>query len=302
MYMQKYTRGARKKIKSGRRTIIFFVLVILAAVFSIGIVRGNRTVELNEITVFSKRLPSSFSGFKIAHISDLHNTEYGEDNIKLIEMLEEARPDIIAITGDLVDSRHTDFDISLDFAGKAMNIAPVYYVTGNHESRLSQFYKFEKDLEEAGVNVLRDESYKLMKNGEEILIIGLDDPQFTPLIEREGKILSLINTRLKKLKSDSNAFTVLLSHRPELFEAYASNEIDLVLSGHTHGGQFRIPFIGAFLVPDQGLFPKYDAGLFTADNTTMLVSRGLGNSIIPLRVNCRPEIILITLEKAKESS
>lgn len=300
--MQKYSKRDCKKRKSKIRTIIPVVLAILTAVFAISIVWENRTVELNKITVLSNRIPASFSGFKIVHISDLHNAEFGENNIELLRILEEAGPDIIVITGDLVDSRHTDFDISFDFAGNAMNIAPVYYVTGNHESRLFEFYKFEKDLEEAGVNVLRDESCKLMKNGEEILLIGLDDPQFTPYAEREGKIPSLINTRLKKLKSDSNTFTVLLSHRPEFFETYVSNDIDLVLSGHTHGGQFRIPFIGALIVPDQGIFPKYDAGLFASNNTTMIISRGLGNSIIPLRINCRSEIILVTLEKTKESS
>jgi hypothetical protein len=281
--------------KTKKRTIILLLLAILITVFGIYIAWENTLLELSKYTISSKRLPHSFLGFKIAHVSDLHNTEFGKDNVKLIQMLEEAEPDIIVITGDLIDSRHTDLDVSLNFAEKAGEIAPVYYVTGNHESRLDEYEKYEVLFKEAGVTVLRDETHRIEKNGEEILLIGLDDPQFTPLSERAGKTPSIINTKLNNLKSDSNAFTVLLSHRPELFETYAGNDMDLVLSGHTHGGQFRMPFIGAFLVPDQGLLPKYDAGLFMAGNTNMIVSRGLGNSIIPFRINCRPEIILVTL-------
>ena len=293
MYIHKHSMAENKKTK--KRTIILLLLAILITVFGIYIAWENTLLELSKYTISSKRLPHSFLGFKIAHVSDLHNTEFGKDNVKLIQMLEEAEPDIIVITGDLIDSRHTDLDVSLNFAEKAGEIAPVYYVTGNHESRLDEYEKYEVLFKEAGVTVLRDETHRIEKNGEEILLIGLDDPQFTPLSERAGKTPSIINTKLNNLKSDSNAFTVLLSHRPELFETYAGNDMDLVLSGHTHGGQFRMPFIGAFLVPDQGLLPKYDAGLFMAGNTNMIVSRGLGNSIIPFRINCRPEIILVTL-------
>ena len=293
MYIHKHSMAENKKTK--KRTIILLLLAILITVFGIYIAWENTLLELSKYTISSKRLPHSFLGFKIAHVSDLHNTEFGKDNVKLIQMLEEAEPDIIVITGDLIDSRHSDLDVSLNFVEKAGKIAPVYYVTGNHESRLDEYEKYEVLFKEAGVTVLRDETHRIEKNGEEILLIGLDDPQFTPLSERAGKTPSIINTKLNNLKSDSNAFTVLLSHRPELFETYAGNDMDLVLSGHTHGGQFRMPFIGAFLVPDQGLLPKYDAGLFMAGNTNMIVSRGLGNSIIPFRINCRPEIILVTL-------
>ena len=94
-------------------------------------------------------------------------------------------------------------------------------------------------------------------------------------------------------------FTILLSHRPELFEVYADNKMDLVLSGHAHGGQFRLPFVGGLVAPNQGLFPKYDAGLYTEENTNMIVSRGIGNSILPFRFNNRPEVILIELESEK---
>ena len=105
-----------------------------------------------------------------------------------------------------------------------------------------------------------------------------------------------MNTKLEELHSEKDGFTILLSHRPELFDTYADQGMDLVLSGHAHGGQFRLPFIGGLVAPNQGLFPKYDAGIYTEDNTNMLVSRGVGNSILPFRINNRPEVILIELQ------
>lgn len=105
-----------------------------------------------------------------------------------------------------------------------------------------------------------------------------------------------METHLQELMNESYSFTLLLSHRPELFEIYVNNEVDLVLSGHAHGGQFRLPFVGGLVAPNQGLFPKYDAGLYTEENTNMIVSRGIGNSILPFRFNNRPEVILIELQ------
>ena len=105
----------------------------------------------------------------------------------------------------------------------------------------------------------------------------------------------MVRTKLNNLADTESSYIILLSHRPELFESYVSCNIDLVLSGHAHGGQFRLPFIGGLIAPDQGIFPKYDAGLFTNGSTNMIVSRGLGNSIIPIRFNNRPEVIVIEL-------
>ena len=108
----------------------------------------------------------------------------------------------------------------------------------------------------------------------------------------------MVSTKLNTLMEQETAYAILLSHRPELFETYAACGVDLVLSGHAHGGQFRLPFIGGLIAPNQGLFPKYDAGLFTDGNTNMIVSRGIGNSIIPIRFNNRPEIVLLELRAA----
>lgn len=199
------------------------------------------------------------------------------------------------ITGDLVDSGHTDIDIAIRFAEEAARIAPVYYVTGNHEARLSQYDRLRNGLEAAGVSMLEDRAVELERDGEKITLVGLSDPDFTVRSDIFGEVPAMVSTKLDSLADTESSYTILLSHRPELFESYASSGIDLVLSGHAHGGQFRLPFIGGLVAPNQGLFPKYDAGVYMESSTQMVVSRGIGNSIIPVRFNNRPEIVIVEL-------
>lgn len=277
------------------KLIIIAAVILTAAV--VLLILENTAIEVTRTTITSKRLPGSFSGFRIAHVSDLHNSEFGRDNSVLLRKIREEKPDIIVITGDLVDSRRTNYEIALEFVKNAMEIAPVYYVTGNHEARLDDFEKLETGLMEAGVILLRDSVHAIEKDRERILLIGLDDPRFVLKNDWFGEKQAMISTKLKNLKAGAEGYTVLLLHRPELFGVYAENDIDLVLSGHTHGGQIRIPFIGAVVVPDQGFFPKYDAGLFQDGNTSMIISRGLGNSLLPIRINCRYELVIVTLER-----
>ena len=256
---------------------------------------GNTALMVSEIYISSERLPTSFSGFHIAHVSDLHNTEFGEGNTTLLQMLYESSPDIIVITGDLIDAQHTDVDIALVFAEGASKIAPTYYVTGNHEASSSQYKTLKDGLETVGVTVLEDDMIHLNRESESITLLGLADPNFTIRGDLFSEVPAMISTKLKALLENRQEYSLLLSHRPELFETYVDCGVDLILSGHAHGGQFRLPFIGGLIAPDQGLFPRYDAGLFTDGNTNMIVSRGLGNSIIPIRFNDRPEIVLIEL-------
>lgn len=284
--------------KRKKRTIIFIIIIILIALLIAWTVWSTVALQLNSITIQSDRLPASFSGYRIAAISDLHNTELGKDNNKLLDMLKSAQPDIITITGDVIDSRNTDVDIALKFAEQAVQIAPCYYVTGNHEARVDAAYEqLESGLIELGVTILHDEAVTLEKNGESVILLGLDDPSFAADAEVANGTAPMIDSKLKALKSENTAFTILLSHRPELFDIYAQNEIDLTLSGHAHGGQIRIPFIGAIIAPNQGFFPEYDTGLYSNGDCNMVVSRGIGNSVIPFRFNNRPEVVLIKLEK-----
>lgn len=259
---------------------------------------GNTALELNTYTVSSEKLPKIFDGYRIAHISDLHNAKMGNDNENLLSMLREAKPNIIAITGDLIDSRNTDIETALQFTKEAVKIAPCYYVTGNHEARVDEYQSLKEGLNKVGVTILEDERTDLELSGEHIALLGVNDPSFNTdyLL---GDDSDVIDTRLKQLTIETDTFTVLLSHRPELFDVYAENDVDLVLAGHAHGGQFRLPFVGGLAAPNQGLFPKYDSGLYTKDNTNMIVSRGIGNSLFPFRFNNRPEVILIELKSEK---
>lgn len=280
-----------KKLTTFQKAISALLLI---AVIS-WIVWGNTALQLNTYTILSDRLPKAFNGYRIAHISDLHNAEMGKDNGNLLAMLKEAEPDIIAITGDFIDSRNTDIEIALQFAEKAAHIAPCYYVTGNHEAIVPEYDEFRSGLTKLGIVVLEDERIDLKMNDETITLIGVNDPSFKFDDFFDDAELVMKN-QLRELVKKDDGFTLLLSHRPELFDLYVDSGIDLVLSGHTHGGQFRLPFVGALVAPNQGLFPKYDAGLYSAESTNMIVSRGIGNSIIPFRINNRPEVILIELK------
>ena len=267
---------------------IFFTLFIWT-------VWGNTALMTNAVAISSSRIPAAFSGFRIAQVSDLHNAEFGKNNAELLKLLSESRPDIIVITGDLIDANHTDVGIALGFAQESVRIAPTYYVTGNHEAASPQYDTLKAGLEEAGVIVLEDEAVSLERNGETITLLGLGDPDFTVKGDMFGETSAMVSTKLKNLDDGEGGYTILLSHRPELFETYVNCSIDLVFAGHAHGGQFRLPFIGGVIAPNQGLFPKYDGGLYTDGGTNMVVSRGIGNSIIPLRFNNRPEIVLVEL-------
>ena len=256
---------------------------------------GNTALMVSTISISSSRIPAAFSGFRIVQISDLHNVAFGKNNAELLKLLSESRPDIIVITGDLIDANHTDAGIALCFAQESVRIAPTYYVTGNHEAASPQYDTLKAGLEEAGVIVLEDEAISLERNGETITLLGLGDPDFTVKGDMFGETSAMVSTKLRNLIDDESRYTILLSHRPELFETYTDGGIDLVFSGHAHGGQFRLPFIGGLAAPNQGLFPQYDAGLYTDGGTSMVVSRGIGNSIIPFRFNNRPEIVLVEL-------
>ena len=278
-----------------KKCIILSVVVVILIALVIWIAWGNTALELNTYTVTSARLPECFDGYRIAHVSDLHNAEMGEDNEKLLTMLREADPDMIAITGDLIESRNTDVEIALQFVQEAMKIAPCYYVTGNHEARVNEYEELKTGLISASVIILEDAQTEISIGGESITLIGVNDPSFqTDYLFGDSE--TVMSSKLTELLTDRDGFTILLSHRPELFDTYADHDVDLVLSGHAHGGQFRLPFIGGVIAPNQGLFPEYDAGIYTEGNTSMLVSRGIGNSILPFRINNRPEVILIELQ------
>ena len=277
-----------------KRIIIICIIVVVLIILKLLIDWGNKALVLTSHCITSTGLPPSFEGFRIAQVSDFHNAEMGEENKKLISMLKESNPDIIILTGDMIYCRNPKPGIALCFAEEAMKIAPCYYVTGNHEARIDNYAEFKNGLIDRGVIVLENAKVNIEKSGEKITIIGVNDPLFKN-DGISGNSENVINTRLKKLMSEDNGYTILLSHRPELFKTYVNNNVDLVFSGHAHGGQVILPFIGGLAAPNQGIFPKYYKGIYSESDTKMIVSRGIGRSVVPVRVNNRPEVVLAEL-------
>lgn len=284
-------------MKKTKKIILPCVLLVLALLI-VWTLWGNTALQVSEYHIVSGRIPQGFDGFRIAQVSDLHNAEFGEDNETLFELLSRTEPDIIVVTGDLIDSRQTDIDIALGFVRQAVEIAPVYYVSGNHESRVGEYERLKAGLEEAGAVVLENRKVQIIREGESITLMGIDDPSFRADY-LFGDAASVARMEIENQRGDFDGYTILLSHRPELFDLYVDTGMDLVFSGHAHGGQFRLPILGGLVAPNQGFFPQYDAGRFDEENTTMIVSRGVGNSIIPIRFNNRPEIVLVTLRSMK---
>lgn len=281
------------KTKKQNKGKILSIILVLILTFIIWVTWTNINITTSHVTIENKKIPAEFSGFKIAQVSDLHNHQWGQ---KLIKKLKTEKPDVIAITGDLIDSSHTDVDIAMEFIKQAREIAPVYYVTGNHEAWIEDYEILEEKLIKAKVNMMDDESTFIKIGDSQIQILGVKDPEF---VESEDEYhIQSINVRIKLDEQiEKDYFNMVLSHRPELFEQYVIAGADLVLTGHAHGGQIRLPFIGGLVAPNQGMFPKYSAGLYTKESTTMVVSRGLGNSIIPIRINNTPELVIIILKR-----
>ena len=285
-------------MKKPNKKTVLIVSVLVILYLGIWTLWGNIALEVNEYEIVSDRIPEAFAGFRIAQVSDLHNKDFGEGYGQLLTLLSEINPDIIVVTGDLIDSRQTDLDVALEFAWQAGKIARVYYVSGNHEARVPEYEDLKTGLMKAGVVILENQKVQITREGESITLMGIDDPSFQEDY-LFGDSESVARQAIEDLKNETDGYTILLSHRPELFDLYVETGMDLVFSGHAHGGQFRLPFVGGLVAPNQGFFPKYDAGQFNEENTTMIVSRGVGNSIIPIRFNNRPEIVLVTLRNMK---
>lgn len=265
-----------------------FTIFILLIVICIAIIIENKQLHVKYYTIESSKIGSNYDGYTIVQLSDLHNSEFGEHNETLIDSVKSNNPNIIVVTGDLMD-KNSDVNTILELCKSLKEIAPVYYVNGNHEGRLTdyQYSYLTESLIEIGVRVLENQSLLLQQGDQQIQLIGVDDININ--------YSTLVDT-VNELKISSETFTILLSHKPQYVDAYNQCEVDLILSGHTHGGQIRLPFIGAFIVPEQPLFPTYDQGLFELNNKSLIISNGLGESIIPIRFLCPRSYNVITLK------
>lgn len=274
------------------------LLIVLALIF-VGLVLfiliGREIIKTVRYTFNSDKLPENFSGFRIVQVSDLHNKRFGSNQKRLMKKIVAENPDIIVVTGDLIHNRKVEN--ALSFISQAVKIAPVYYVTGNHEQVLGQFYDaFKVRLEDYGVITLPSTTAKLERDGQEITVIGMDDPLFFGGRWRDER-RDLFTDKLRQVSEQTDGFRILLSHRPELMPRYYGL-CDLAITGHTHAGHVRLPFIGAFRTPGEHRHPHYVVGRYDEQNTTMIISAGLGSSTIIPRFNCPPEIVTIELQAA----
>lgn len=240
-------------------------------------------------------LPEGFDGYKIVHLSDLHGHEYGEGNKDLLALVAKQEPDLIVITGDLID-QESQLQMIPALARGLSAIAPSYYVTGNHEwgINMATVKELKSLLSQCGVTTLSNQYEFLERNGARMVLAGVDDPngyadQITPA-ELYGQIEA----------EAPGLFTLLLAHRNDRFGEYANAGYDFVMSGHGHGGIVRLPFVGGLVGTDRRFFPPWTSGLYTVGDSTLFVSRGLGNNTMPFkgfRIFNRPELAVVTLRK-----
>ncbi|WMI80400.1 metallophosphoesterase [Anaerotignum sp. MB30-C6] len=275
-----------KRLKKKRIWLIFILLCILLffLAFDVRLKTVTYTINTEKLT----------DQIRIALVTDLHSCRYGDDQENLIQAIEKENPDLILLGGDICDDRipHNNTQKLLKSITKKY---PCYYVTGNHEYWTGDIEKVLDIFRAYNVNILQGTFETIEVNGQKLNICGIDDPD----AERWGTNISIAQ-QLEALKSTSeNGFyTVLLSHRPELIETYLEYNFDLILSGHAHGGQWRIPgILNGLLAPNQGWFPPYAGGEYSFDNSKMIVSRGLAreSTRVP-RIFNRPELVIVNLK------
>lgn len=267
-----------QKLVSRRRFILGGIGVLALAYLRF----EYKAIAVTRYTVPVKNLPPEFHGFTILHLTDLHTKEYGLAQKDLIRLIKQQKYDLVAMTGDFIDKRNFYFEPVIPLI-KAITDKATFFVPGNHEWA-SSFY-IKDDLESLGVKVLDNKSCKFVLGPSHIWLVGVDDPYLG-----RDKLTQALE------QATENDVKILLAHAPNIFPQSIESGIELTLTGHTHGGQVRLPLVGAIVVPGQGLFPKYDYGLFQEGGKSMVINGGLGESVLPIRFGSRPEIVLIKLE------
>ena len=249
----------------------------------------NDGLMLTRYTAALPGLPEELEGLTLVQVSDLHSKRMGEGQEVLLNTISQAKPDVILLTGDLVDGRQPELEPALELARGTAALAPTYYVTGNHETSLPRktLEQIENGLEAEGVVLLDNRTEELsLPGGGTMVLTGLCDDNLG-----DGTLERL------SVSWPEEAFTVLLAHEPQYIENYAASGVDLAFCGHAHGGQIRLPLVGGLFAPGQGVLPKYTAGIYQLGETQMVVSRGIGGSLFPQRVWNRPEVVAVTLKR-----
>lgn len=276
--------------------VIVIILLVLLGVFCYF---QNNTIDKTEYIILSDEIKGAV---KLVQLSDMHSKPFK----KVLKKLDEIKPDIIAVTGDYINDKCKNKEKMFEFGKELLNRAPVFYITGNHERRLDNFDELMKELSDLGFTVLLNDTAQITVNSSLITFLGLDENQadFKDYKARKKGTFKYKDMKPYFEKLDKlGGFKIVLSHFPENFEKVKENnyiqyDFDLQLSGHAHGGQFILPFLGPIYSPGQGIFPKYARGSF-GQRPQLIVSRGLGNAEFPLRLFNHPEINVIYLEEDK---
>ncbi len=276
-----------KKAKKRRHTgFVIFLLVVLLLVFLV--YDSNTRIVLDDYTLYYDDLPVSFNGYRIAQLTDIHGAQFKDGYTGLIETVKKARANIIVITGDLIDNIY-DIDLVEPLVRSLCAIAPVYYVTGNHEWASDALPELFDMLELNGVTVLRNDYVRLTVGDESIVLAGVEDPNGPADMITPAELIAQLRS------SEGDPFIVLLAHRNNYLDRFSALGIDLVLCGHAHGGVVRLPFVGGLIGPSREWFPEYTNGVYTENSTNMLVSRGIGNRTgIPRFLN-NPQVLVAIL-------
>lgn len=284
---------------------IIFIFIGIFILMYLYIKYNVNTLEVTKYVVENKKVPKEFDGYNIVQISDLHSKLFGENNKKLIQKIKLLNPDIVVVTGDLIDGENNNYNVALDFMKEISKLYRVYYIIGNHEQKsLIKKYKDEyKDyfnkLHQIDFVNLDNNKVEIVKGDSNINLYGLTVPYscYKYLFDNQETTSIDIDFLEEKLgKVNREQFNILLAHTPFYFDEYEKWGADLTLCGHVHGGIVRLPIVGGLLSPDRKFFPKYDLGEYTKNKSTMIVSKGLGGSKVLIRVNCKPEIVNIKLK------
>ncbi|MCL2023693.1 MAG: metallophosphoesterase [Oscillospiraceae bacterium] len=281
----------KKKYRALKIAAICFA--ILTAGFVAELIWENNTIGVTRYTIAHQDIPAAFDGYKIIVLADIQGTDFGE---KLLNIAADEQADLAVFPGDLAHSR---IDDSVKIISRLLESGALpelrYAVSGNHDAATADFERlWRQEWHGLGLYMLENESVEIERDGEVIFLHGIADagfsePYLTARYARENR--DLINTQ--------EGYNVLLFHRANMLDMFTEDEFDLIISGHVHGGQVRIPFLGGLISPQKEIFPKYDSGVFTVNDNHFVVSRGIGNYYLIPRVFNRPEVVVITLESIK---
>lgn len=292
----------KMRIKKNKKKLVLLILLIVLAVIAVSIYLDNSLLQVTQYTVTSERIPQSFNNFKILQLSDLHSASFGEENRTLLKKIDEQKPDIVVMTGDMVNTKDETFDVFLKFGKEVGKKYETYYIMGNHEQNLDESkreYIFRK-LKATGIKILNNEKVGITRGADQINLYGMwfNLKYYKAANNAYTKDIYYDSVAMQKVigDCDTSKYNVLLTHNPLYFDTYAGWDADLTLAGHIHGGMIRIPFIGGLLSPEHEFFPQYSGGKYHMGNKVLIVNRGLGNGDFGIRILDRPEISVITLQ------